>query len=907
MLKQKRTLKFLKAAIWRWVDLTALALTVSLLCIMFQPVLYAFGDMLNGFFDLWHWSIALACTLLFSTIVWFIYGSLGGAFLRCSWRNPPLWPFSIVAFIGYVLLKVRFFEDSQHQYGWGIVFVGTGITLGVFTICGMLSCVIKSVFSKYEKYTYQKETENSSSETRPDFEQISKDFDKLVEWIERDKPISSYFEDRFDMAIFSWRIVKILRGKPLKTIGLIGPYGCGKSSILKMAEDYLKNPERVKNKGKFEESETLYSSKRIILCFVSGWGFSESTAAEHILQAVIKELSKHTDCIGLSNLPKNYRHAMADSGNFIARILAALLSGWQSPRDVLKKIDAVLYRIDKRLIVFLEDIDRNRRTDMFFNEITALLDELKELEYISFVLAIGEEHKGQEVIIKTAEHIEVIPNLPHAHVVNILKTFRTQCLEKLGTKVNCIPNKIRDERMGIARSEIVASMAAIDKRLSKPVDYIVRLLDNPRVLKAAIRRTLLAWDALCGEIDFDDLFVATVLRCTAPDVFFFINQNIEQIRSLIMDRPESKDRSDKSRSDLHVEFNVVTEKVYYDIEAVEGLMLFLFPGWSKDYIGLYPSMREPVRNYQRVENSWPTDYWNRLNREEFFPNEVRDQNILMAINEWNKNISQKAYNGLDMRDAILASEEVFDKLRQFREKIEGNALRKLAETQFANTLRENGKKANSDNCPAVNQWWLLMPENLSEDPCWIPWLLQEIYKAIPVSLKYVNDLYSTWFRHFPALRNDIIEKAKSVYDGKPEKLIEVLDPDTIGSICIFAYYYSLPKQNGNGFEPEKWKWLAKLLLDAGNINPKVIIPQISTLLCEVEPIHKVSDLGKPTAEYVGTFQEERAKGLFNNFEQLIKLLVRKIDISNYDTQKRAFITAAQQYARQKLSKNEIDE
>jgi hypothetical protein len=153
------------------------------------------------------------------------------------------------------------------------------------------------------------------------------------------------------------------------------------------------------------------------------------------------------------------------------------------------------------------------------------------------------------------------------------------------------------------------------------------------------------------------------------------------------------------------------------------------------------------------------------------------------------------------------------------------------------------------------------------------------------------------------LRDDIVKEAKRVYEKNPDKLIEVLDPDEIGSICHFAIQYSSSKYGGRGFNPKEWQWLAKILLEAGDKNSELIIPQITILLGEVDIGFETSDSDKHITKYRGKFIEQRAIDLFgDDFERLMKLLVSKIDISKYNEQEKAFIDAAQQYARQWLDK-----
>ena len=115
--------------------------------------------------------------------------------------------------------------------------------------------------------------------------------DSFLKWIKEEKPITiiNPHGDEFDHVVFAHRIEKLLKETPLKTIALVGPYGCGKSSILNMISYYIDQPDKLNDK--------------IIHCEVSGWGFHEGSASEHILDMAIHELSKYVDCSGLTRLP----------------------------------------------------------------------------------------------------------------------------------------------------------------------------------------------------------------------------------------------------------------------------------------------------------------------------------------------------------------------------------------------------------------------------------------------------------------------------------------------------------------------------------------------------------------------------------------------------------------------------
>ena len=906
MIQQGRQSEQLTRIIYRWLDLTTLSITGALICVLFQPALAdkaaKFGQLLAH----WHWCVSIAAAILSTVMFWLVLGKIGGACL-CKLRrpereclhNPPVWAFGIVSFVLFCLIDAY---GLKHDFSEKInvsVVVGA-LSTAVFIASRVIFNPISAIFSKCQRTTRTGRTEDTNAESEH-ISQISEDPVKLIQWIHKEEPVLTPHENCFDMAVFARRIVRVLRGTPLKTIGLVGPYGCGKTSILHMIDHYLEALSCCQSEDIGEEVGDTYPLERIIVCWVSGWGFREGTAAEHVLKAAIKKLGEYTDCLSLVNLPADYSRAVADSGNIWAKILYAMQKGWQSPLDVLKQLDAVLGRINRRMVIFLEDIDRNKRTDVFFNELSALLDGLKYLENLSFVLAIGTEFKAQEVLIKTSEHIEVIPNLDRQRVIRICTTFREHCLSKLDDKVKLISDEQRDGRMGTARSEVLESMARFAAEMEKPIDWIAELLYNPRVAKLALRRSYDGWKTLCGEIDFDDLFMANVLRVAAPEVFMFINQNIASFQYLSSGSEEAKERAEATREELQKGLEEI-KGFEWNFEAANNLVDSLFRGWTKPSTVMYPSMRERTRNYQYVDNAWPTDYWARLTREELAVGEVRDQEVLVALREWNNDRNDEAYGNMSMREALLSRDEVFQKVRQFKEFIDAETLRGLAQEQFHLTLDKEKNKANSKNCPAISQWFLLAPDPLGLDSDdWRNWFFEQIKMALPVSLVYANDLYHIWVdpkRYRPVeLRSRVVEEAKRIYKDNPEVLIEAIDPDLF-VVRHFAIQYSEPDYGGSGFSPEQWQWLGDVLYKGIKIKREIIIPQIVGLIGNFDK--------RPAVKTGWTYRYEISidvvNGLFGTkLKQLMQYLSEDADYSMYDSEIRTYIELCQQAAKKWLA------
>lgn len=901
MQRQRRTLGSYIAIASRWLDLVLLSVAAIVTVMFTKPLIDVLANEVEKSAHLWSCWVAFGCALVITFLFWIVVTKLRGNCFRGLLSlpsNPPVWLFGVISAVAYAKLYTLFYDSPR--------FLEVDITKDtlfasvIFVLIGFTTCFARFVNNKIKKWI--ESSRRVSMGRSPDFADLSEDAVELIKWLNREQPILTCQQDRFDMAVFARRIMRTLTAKRMNTIGLVGPYGCGKSSILHMAEECM--------------STACTGRRKVITCWVSGWGFREGSATEHVLQSAVRQLSKYTDCISLVNVPARYQKALSECGGHFGRALCTMLTGWERRKEELSKLDFVLARIGKRLVIFLEDIDRNQKTEVFFNEITALLDGLKVLDHVSFVLALGPGYQGYrelEVLLKTCEHIEAVPGLDRRRVAKICMTFRNYCWQKLDKTVACISVDTRDKRMGILKKvkDHEDYIEYLELLPDNPLGGIVTFLDSPRVLKQALRRTLVTWQQLYNEINFDDLLVTNVIRASAPELFVYINRNITTLRSL--SNAESKEKAEKDRETLRLELEKIVEKKSYDGKAAAVLIEFLFPGWTKPEGNLYPSMRESERKYQRVENDWPTDYWVRLNREELLADEIPDKDILMAIGAWNQNKEAKALKQqLPMRVAI-DDEGVFEKLRQFKERIHKETIQELAEEQFRATLKEHKNRASMDNCPAVGSWWQLVSTDTLMDESLHQWLLGEIYKAMSISLGYVNDLYATWFKQLPALRRDIVAKAKEVYCDKPEVLINVLDPEEIGSISHFSYYYSLEKQGGQGFDPKEWRWLADTILKAGKLNPQIIVPQIPFLLVEVERRPGIRNGEKPMAEsvvwdgdhiWIGKFVPDRAQKLFTDqFSELMRLLASDIDHSGLKKEQKAYVIAAHMYAKSWLSEH----
>lgn len=236
---------------------------------------------------------------------------------------------------------------------------------------------------------------------------IFSDENVLMNWLLKERSILLPNEDMFGYEIIANRVASMLLNNRTTSIGLIGAYGIGKSSIINMIKHYLNNPHAIKSNLDFSQI-----NKEILICSVDGWGLSSKVVAKNILELVLDELRSHIDCLSIIGLPENYRKTLSGSksivGDFVGDFVSPILETTHSAISLLNRLNNILSAANIKVIIFLEDLDRNSSDEIIRDEVPSLLDKLKGLDSFSFVLAIGLERQYSDFVIRICEHTENI-------------------------------------------------------------------------------------------------------------------------------------------------------------------------------------------------------------------------------------------------------------------------------------------------------------------------------------------------------------------------------------------------------------------------------------------------------------------------------------------------------------------
>jgi KAP family P-loop domain len=648
----------------------------------------------------------------------------------------------------------------------------------------------------------------------------------LIEWLKREEPIIHPGQDMFGVKVAARRFAARLQDVPATTSGIVGPRGMGKTSFLKLVEHYL------------QESKTSTSDakpKHIWTCTVDGWGLqSGPAAAEYVLNRVLDALSKHVDCVALAGLPSDYRAALANAGPTWARVTSALFSRHLSPTSQLLRLQPILDAVDGRIVIFIEDLDRNPNDDNFFRQIEAMLDRLRHLSRVTFVLAISEMASGKKHtplidFTRLCNRTESYSRLDPWSVWEVVVAFRQHCLSHFSgnAKGDVDP----------ALPEIRRTLSVLDKMQwemgggNQPWTYLPRqiasLLSTPRSLKRALRRTWQAWEALHGELDFDDLLVCNVLREAQPRLYDGVLLNIHRIRGLtpVVDELDQRsvDQVDQEKDGI---LSAIGGLGTAEGEAGRCLVFFLFPILG----GQYVPRRQP--SPPQSVAMLGTDYWERANARG-----PRDQEVLRTMRE------SKLPDGSGRRELLcklMVDQPFADRVEYFARNVlpvdldmSGSEIRSLASDLFREILDRFGAASHTGSVVGYAALWRALMRKGGMDA---QWSKREVVGALERSLSFTNDLLSFWAsKTYHFVNNEghaevyaaMISRAESLFADDPARLISVLDSSIPNTLARFG-----SPSEVNRADLANLEWFGPAILSAAALNPARMGLQICYLLLE---------------------------------------------------------------------------
>lgn len=326
--------------------------------------------------------------------------------------------------------------------------------------------------------------------------------------MQADRPIESIAEDRFDRAPFAAQIARVVatRQDPSSlVVGLYGPWGDGKTSVLSMIR------------------ESLAAHPDVIPMDYNPWFYGSST--ESITRSFFKSLAATLEKNKILSKEK-IGQLMATLGKAVPQVGGAVSAVGETlatedltaTRD---KVGEVLRRHGKKIVVFIDDIDRLDRTDIQtlfklvrlsggFDHTTYVLafDDVVVAEALGEAYGSGDATAGQRFLEKI---VQVPLHLPPAQPEKLRLLMFSAC-----------DRAVRENGLELVDGQNMQ----LGNRL---VSGFSMALKTPRQVKLFDNAITFAIPLLKGEVRIVDQILIEAFRIFYPSVYQAIRHNPDSV------------------------------------------------------------------------------------------------------------------------------------------------------------------------------------------------------------------------------------------------------------------------------------------------------------------------------------------------------------------------------------------
>ena len=328
-------------------------------------------------------------------------------------------------------------------------------------------------------------------------------------WISSNK--TGKYIDFFDRMPYIDRIFRRLQNgiSDNKRQFLSGKFGEGKTTIVELVERKLDDDWVVSWFDCWERS-----------------GKAEELATQ-FMEQIIHDVGQKIDASSLTSLPDSFAHALYGVSHWFSFLDPILRP--DIPAEVVAKLDSLLEVNNRKLLIVVENVDRNEERDRFITVIAAMLDKLsgnEDIKNINFIFSADEDLIDTQIVYRISDYMERVETIVTPEVI---LRFMAMCLKSsLGGKLNgeslMIPylkqgftlsndsdEQIRTIKEAFGFSPNVKNPMTGDSMELRVLNALADVLSNPRRLKYVLRHVNDLWasDAskLAGEVNLFDLIL----------------------------------------------------------------------------------------------------------------------------------------------------------------------------------------------------------------------------------------------------------------------------------------------------------------------------------------------------------------------------------------------------------------
>lgn len=366
-----------------------------------------------------------------------------------------------------------------------------------------------------------------------------------------DDPIFKIEDDRLDSKKVGEKLLAILKNEKHDcsfTIGLVGPWGNGKSSVINFVQNNLK-----------EKNET------IVIHFLPYLNHTENDIINEFFILLSNELGKYSGKVAnqimlyskkLTNLykDKNIFNFIEDQINKFSSTPANKLYG---------EINTEISNIDKKIIVLVDDLDRLNEKEIL--QVLKLIRNTANFKNTIFVIAMDKEYvlnrlKNNNDILNSNFidkffQLEVyLPEIDNS----LLRNYFIECLEK----------SLLSSDIGF-RSELNDAMLNNENLFN---DYIKNIRDVKRV----VNQLIYDYPIFKKEINLKDFINFTYFKLKFPKYLKLLNDNKADFIEIDNDKNTYNliKKTDDSKNKSSFTFDLYQRKAMFDNNILKKYKIY---------------------------------------------------------------------------------------------------------------------------------------------------------------------------------------------------------------------------------------------------------------------------------------------------------------------------------------------
>jgi KAP family P-loop domain len=375
-----------------------------------------------------------------------------------------------------------------------------------------------------------------------------------------DVPIQTPEQDRFNRSGFARRIADTIRNRTDSSslaIGVYGAWGDGKTSVLNLIKT------------------TLDHESDIVCVKFNPWRVDGEPA---LLQNFFGALAAAMR-VSLGNRREKIGKTLRDYGKLLERIptfgsglgtfAGVLGEKWGEPalETLRERISAQIRAANKKLVIFIDDIDRLEKTEI--QGLFRLIKLTADFENTIYVLAFDSDMVagaiGERFVSDPVSHVKAGQSFLEKIVQVPLHLPPPSTADLENFCFECAEPALRESQIELSQKEVNEFVLGFRSGAA------IRLL-TPRMATRYANALTFALGALKGEAYPADVMLVEALRVFFPELFEFVRDH----RDVVLNRPSetAQDRSEALEKIIHDSMPTLTPT---EVTSAKMLLRSLFP------------------------------------------------------------------------------------------------------------------------------------------------------------------------------------------------------------------------------------------------------------------------------------------------------------------------------------------